>query len=99
MWGRGFAPASVFGGQCWQVKTNSQTMPEDNDHDQEAYYEAARALNERAFQAKERMRKRLAALSFTEKIKILEKLRDRELVIAEAWRKLMESKSAPDKVT
>ncbi len=28
------------------------------------------------------MRKRLAALSFSEKIKILEKLRDRELAIA-----------------
>jgi hypothetical protein len=31
---------------------------------------------------KEEMRKKLAALSFTEKIKILEKLRDRELAIA-----------------
>ena len=51
-------------------------MPEDNNQDQKAYYEAACALQERAFQAKERMRKRLAALSFDEKIKILEKLRD-----------------------
>jgi len=59
-------------------------MPEDNNQDQEACYEAARALNERSFQAKERMRKRLAALSFTEKIKILEKLRDREKAIAAA---------------
>ena len=50
-------------------------MPEDNNQDQKAYYEAARTLNERAFQAKERMRKRLAALSFDDKIKILEKLR------------------------
>jgi hypothetical protein len=30
------------------------------------------------------MRKKLAALSFTEKVKILEKLRDRELAIAAA---------------
>ena len=59
-------------------------MPEDNNRDQKAHYEAARALNERAFQAKERMRKRLAGLSFTEKVKILEKLRDREKVIAAA---------------
>jgi hypothetical protein len=59
-------------------------VTEDDNRDQEARYEAARALNERAFQAKERMRKRLAALSFTEKIKILEKLRDRELAIAAA---------------
>ena len=59
-------------------------MPEDNNQDQEACYEAARALNERSFQAKERMRKRLAALSFTEKIKILEKLRERDKLIAAA---------------
>ena len=59
-------------------------MPEDNDQDREARYEAARVLNERAFQAKERMRKRLAALSFSEKTKILERLRDREKAIAAA---------------
>ncbi len=59
-------------------------MPEENNQDQKAYYEAARALNERTFQAKERMRKRLAALSFDEKIKILERLRERERVIAAA---------------
>jgi len=59
-------------------------MHEDNNQDQKAHYEAARALNERAFQAKERMRKRLAALSFSEKVKILEKLRDREKAIAAA---------------
>ena len=35
-------------------------------------------------------RKKLADLSFTEKIKILEKLRDRELVLAEARKKLSE---------
>jgi hypothetical protein len=32
--------------------------------------------------SKEEMRKRLAALSFSEKIRILEKLRDRSLVLA-----------------
>jgi len=72
-------------------------VSEDNNQDQKAYYEAARVLNERAFRAKERMRKRLAALSFTEKVKILEKLRDREFVIAEARRKLKESKEASGK--
>jgi hypothetical protein len=59
-------------------------MTEDNSPDQKAYYEAALALRERQIQGKERMRKRLAALSFTEKIKILEKLRDREKAIAAA---------------
>jgi len=34
--------------------------------------------------AKEKMRKALSSLSFTEKIKILEKLRDRSLSLA-AW--------------
>ena len=50
--------------------------------DQKACHEAARALSERAFKAKERLRKRLAALSFSEKIKILEKLRDRDKAIS-----------------
>jgi hypothetical protein len=36
---------------------------------------------------KQEMRKQLAALSFTEKVKILEKLRDRSLAFAEARRK------------
>lgn len=35
-------------------------------------------------------RKKLAALSFTEKIKLLEKLRDRGLALAEARKKLAE---------
>jgi hypothetical protein len=59
-------------------------MPADNNPDEKGYYEAARAFNERAFQAKERRRKQLAALSFTEKIRILEKLRDRDKAIAAA---------------
>jgi hypothetical protein len=59
-------------------------VPDDSSSDQKAYYEAARALNERTFKAKERRRKELAALGFTEKIKIMEKLRDRERAIAAA---------------
>jgi len=35
--------------------------------------------------SKKEMRKRLASLSFSEKVKILEKLRDRSLALA-AWR-------------
>jgi hypothetical protein len=34
--------------------------------------------------SKQEMRKRLAALNFSEKVKILEKLRDRSLVLAAA---------------
>jgi hypothetical protein len=41
-------------------------------------------MNERAIRGMKEMRKRLAALSFSEKIKILEKLRDRSLAIAAA---------------
>jgi hypothetical protein len=57
-------------------------VTEIDDRNKKAYYEAAAALREKQIQGKERMRKRLAALSFTEKIRILEKLRDRELSIA-----------------
>ena len=57
-------------------------MPDDRSPDQQAYYEAALALRGRAIQGKGRMRKRLAALSFSEKIKILGKLRDRSLALA-----------------
>jgi hypothetical protein len=42
-------------------------------------------------------RRKLAALSFTEKIKILEKLRDRSLVLAEARKKLAEQIKAGKK--
>jgi hypothetical protein len=59
-------------------------VPEDKDHDQKAYCEAVATLRERQMQGKERMRQRLAALSFTEKIKILEKLRDLEKAVATA---------------
>ena len=41
-------------------------------------------MGEREMRGKQEMRKRLSALSFTEKVKILEKLRDRELAIAAA---------------
>lgn len=40
---------------------------------------------------KQEMRRQLAALSFSEKVKILEMLRDRSLAFAEARRKLKES--------
>jgi hypothetical protein len=41
-------------------------------------------MDEKILAGKKAMRKRLAALSFTEKIKILEKLRDRDRAIAAA---------------
>lgn len=44
---------------------------------------------------KHEMRKQLARLSFSEKVKILEKLRDRSLAFAEARRKGNASDSAP----
>jgi hypothetical protein len=59
-------------------------MPDDNNPDQKAYYEAALKSRERINLSKERMRQRLAALSFSEKITILEKLRDRDRAIAAA---------------
>jgi len=42
-------------------------------------------------------RKKLASLSFTEKVKLLEKLRDRSLALAEARKKLVEKKEAEKK--
>ena len=42
--------------------------------------------------SKQEMRKRLAALSFSEKIKILEKLRDRSLALAASGRRKAERK-------
>ncbi len=41
-------------------------------------------MEDRLLKGKEKMRKLLASLSFSEKIKILEKLRDRERAIAAA---------------
>jgi hypothetical protein len=58
-------------------------MTESNDHNERAY-EAAAALRKKQVEGKNRMRKSLAALSITEKIKILEKLRDREHIISAA---------------
>ena len=43
-------------------------------------------------------RKKLAQLSFTEKIKLLEKLRDRSLAFAEARKKLIEKQPASREV-
>lgn len=45
---------------------------------------------------KKELRKELAALSFTEKVKILEKLRDRSLAFAEARRKRRETQEAAE---
>lgn len=44
---------------------------------------------------KQEMRKELAALSFSDKVKILEKLRDRSVTFAEARRKRKASAKAP----
>jgi hypothetical protein len=66
-----------------QVRMGPQkTVTECDSRDKKACYEVAAALREKQIRSKERMRKRLAALSYTEKITILEKLRDREKVIA-----------------
>jgi len=70
-------------------------MPEDDNQDQKANYEAAQDLRERQIKGKERMRKRLAGLSFTEKVKILEKLRDREKAIAAAGLRRKNPKDTP----
>ncbi len=78
-----------------KVRATLQNVTERNHPDEKAYYEAARALNERIFQAKARERKRLAALNFTEKIRILVELRDRSLVFAEARQKRKGSAKAP----
>ena len=45
---------------------------------------------------KQEMRRELASLSFSEKIKILEKLRERSLAFAEARRRRKKVKEAPD---
>jgi hypothetical protein len=58
-----------------------EAMKDNSSHDPKDYSDAV-ALRKRQLEGKERMRKRLAALSFSEKIKILEKLRDREKAIA-----------------
>jgi hypothetical protein len=44
--------------------------------------------------SKQEMRKQLAALSFTEKVRILEKLRDRSLALADAGLRRKVSKDA-----
>ena len=44
-------------------------------------------------------RRKLAALSFTEKVRLLEKLRDRELKIAEARKKLKQEREERRKIS
>ena len=70
-------------------------VTEINDQHSDEFAQA-RALLEKIIEGKKKMRKRLAALSFTEKIKILEKLRDRELAVAEARRNLRKPNDAPN---
>jgi len=60
-----------------------KAVTENNNHVSDEFSQA-RALREKLIEGKKEMRKRLAALSFTEKIKILEKLRDRDRAIAAA---------------
>jgi hypothetical protein len=55
-------------------------------------------MDKRIVESKKDMRKQLAALSFTEKIKILEKLRDRSLAIAAAGPRPNVSKDAHNEV-
>jgi hypothetical protein len=47
--------------------------------------------------SKQEMRKRLAALSFSEKVKILEKLRDRSLALAASGLRQKSAGGAPEK--
>jgi hypothetical protein len=51
-----------------------------------------------AFMSKQQMRKRLAALSFSEKVKILEKLRDRSLAFAASGLRQKSAENASKKV-
>jgi hypothetical protein len=48
--------------------------------------------------SKQEMRKRLAALSFSEKVKILEKLRDRSLAFAASGRRKKLAESGDNQV-
>lgn len=43
-------------------------------------------------------RKKLASLTFTEKVRLLEKLRDRSLVLAEARNKLAEKRAREERL-
>ena len=54
-------------------------------------------MGERKMRGKQGMRKKLAALSFTEKIKILEKLRDRDRAIAASGLRKMKVRQAVDR--
>jgi hypothetical protein len=54
-------------------------------------------MDQRILESKKKRRKELAALSFTEKIKILEKLRDRDCVLAAAGLRGKHEPGANDK--
>jgi len=68
-------------------------VTEINDQHPDEFAQA-RALLEKIIEGKKKMRKRMAALSFTEKIKILEQLRDRERAIAAAGLRRRPTKDA-----
>jgi hypothetical protein len=53
-------------------------------------------MDQQILESKKKRRKELAALSFTEKFKILEKLRDRELAIAAAGLRRTRTRSVED---
>jgi hypothetical protein len=53
-------------------------------------------MDQRTAESKTKRRKELTTLSFTEKIRILEKLRDRELAIAAAGLRRSRSRSVED---
>ena len=60
-----------------------KTESENKDHVPDEFSQA-RALREKLLEGQNKMRKRRAALSFSDKIKILEKLKDRGNAIASA---------------
>lgn len=66
----------------------------ENDNHVPDEFSQARALREKLIEGKKEMCKRLAALSFSEKIKILEKLRDRSLALAASGLRVKTSKVA-----
>ena len=71
-------------------------VAENNNHLPDEFSQA-RALREKLIEGKRERRKRLAALSFSEKIEILEKLRGREHLIAAAG--LRKKRGGDDKPT
>ncbi len=59
-------------------------------------FSQARALREKLIEGKEETRKRLAAVSFSEKVRILEKLRDRSRALAASGLRRPGSSTGPE---